>query len=116
MYIIKFKDRQEISDWLKGNPRSKSILTKYLEKNLPIDISNQESIIDYLENIDLSTLGTFYDFATRLPINNISNYGGLKPALLRSVNLCIENRTINFNNRLIIYNKKCIECKNHHIC
>lgn len=116
MYIIKFKDRQEVSDWLKDNPSSKAILTKYLEKNLLIDISNKENIIDCLENLDLSTLGTFYHFATGIPISTVLRYNSLKSTLLQSVDLRIENRTINFRKRLMLYNKKCIECKNYHIC
>lgn len=116
MYVIKFKNRQEVSNWLMNNPHSKTILTTHLEENLLINTSKQENIIDYLENVNLSTLGTFYHYATRLPISNILKYNGLKSMLLRNVDLHIKNSILNFSNRLIIYSQKCIECKNLPVC
>ena len=116
MYVIKFKSRQEVSNWLASNPACRTILIKYLEENLSIDISKQENIIDCLESINLATLGTFYDFVTKLPISKILKYDGLKLMSLQTVTLRIKDDMIAFNNRLVICSQKCMECKNFHIC
>ena len=116
MYVIKFKNRQEVSSWLANNSTYVAILIKYLEENLSIDISKQKNIIDCLENINLATLGTFYDFVTKLPISKVLKYDGLKLMSFETVSLHIKDDMIPFNKRLVICSQKCMECKNFHIC